>query len=77
MAKSNKNVDVNQLILKAHKLSVKRAIDVAARTNTRLVVWIDGKIVKIKPDYKYVRVPTTPKRRSKSPRLLASKKKKS
>lgn len=77
MVKSNDNVDINELLINVHKLSVKRAIDVAARTNTRLVVCIDGKIVKIKPDYKYVRVPITSKRRSKSPRVLASKKKKS
>lgn len=57
MPKSTKKPDINQIFLKAHKLGVKNAIDVAARSNTLLVVYENGKVRQIRPNYKYVRVP--------------------
>ncbi len=56
MAKSNKP-DVTDILLKGARRSVRRAIDIASRTNTSLIVEKDGKIVAVKPKYKYIRVP--------------------
>jgi len=64
MAKTNKEVDINQMLLKAHKLGVKKAIDVSARSNTRLVVYEGGKVKEVKPKYKYIRVPSKSTSRS-------------
>lgn len=47
----------NDLLLEGHKLSVQRAIETSIRTGTALVVEKNGKIVEIKPKYKYVLVP--------------------
>ena len=55
--KKSKDLDINKLVLKAHKLGVKNAIDLAARTKTSLVVSENGKIKLVKPNFKYVRVP--------------------
>ncbi len=55
---SKKKNDINQILLKARNRSVKQAIDVAARTGTSLVVSRNGRIVQIKPPYKYIRVST-------------------
>ena len=67
MTKPEEPIDINELFLKAHELGIKMAIDLAVRTNTRLVVYEDGKLKKIKPPYKYVRVPTkTPKSKKSS-----------
>lgn len=56
MTKSSKKININQMMLKAHKLGVKKAIDISARSNTFLVVYEGGKVKQIKPKYKYVRV---------------------
>ena len=63
MSKTNKKVDINQILLKAHKIAVRNAIDAAARSNTRLVVYEDGKLKEVRPKYKYVRVPSKPSSR--------------
>ncbi len=56
---------MNDLFLKAHRRAVRNAIDVAARTNTSLVISEGGKIKYIKPKYKYVRTPIRlPKKKS-------------
>lgn len=55
MAKSNKP-DVTEILLKGARRSVKRAVDIASRTNTSLIVQKGDKIVAVKPKYKYVRV---------------------
>ena len=57
-----KKLDINQMLLNAHKLGVKMAIDTAARTNTPLVVSENGKVKLIRPKYKYVRVPIQKKK---------------
>lgn len=48
---------VNDQILKSHKKIIQKAIDVASRTNTNLIIQKDDKIIAVKPNYKYVRVP--------------------
>jgi|GEM_PF-1184863 hypothetical protein len=74
MSKSKKP-DINEMLLKAHKLEVKQAIDLAARTKTSLVVYENGKIKLVKPKFKYVRVPVkSSKKQTSTPR--SSKKKK-
>ncbi|HSX13769.1 MAG TPA: hypothetical protein VLE96_05045 [Chlamydiales bacterium] len=57
--------DINDFFLKAHALGVKRAIDLAIRTKTSLVIEENGKIKSIKPKFKYVLVPIKSKRSSK------------
>ena len=62
MPKSNK-FDINQILLEAHERSIERAIETSIRTGTSLVVAKNGKIIEIKPKYKYVRVPIKPLKR--------------
>lgn len=50
-------VDVNKILLEAHKRGIEQAIDSSIRTGVPLVVARNGKIVELKPKYKYVRVP--------------------
>lgn len=49
--------EFNEKILKAHKRSFQRAFETAVRTGTSLVFVRDGKVVKIKPPYRYELVP--------------------
>jgi hypothetical protein len=49
--------DINALLLEAHKRGIELAIDTSIRTGVPLVVEKDGKIIEIKPKFKYVRVP--------------------
>jgi hypothetical protein len=51
----HKELNINQMILRAHKRAVKMAIDLAARTNTPLIISENGKVKAIKPPYRYVR----------------------
>lgn len=48
---------INELLLEAHDRSVELAIETSIRTGVALVIEENGKIVEIKPKYKYVRVP--------------------
>jgi len=50
-------VDIDAIILEAHRKGVERAIDLSIRTGTPLIVEKDGKIMEIMPQYKYIRVP--------------------
>lgn len=54
---SKRKLDIEELLLEAHRKGVEQAIDLSARTGIPLVVEENGKIKKIKPKYKYVRVP--------------------
>jgi hypothetical protein len=54
---SKTKFDINEILLEAHKRGQERAIDVSIRSGVPLVVSIHGKIVTIKPKYKYVLVP--------------------
>ncbi|MEI6242446.1 MAG: hypothetical protein WCP39_03460 [Chlamydiota bacterium] len=55
--------DLSKMILKAHKRSFKRAFETAVRTGTALVFARDGKIVEIKPPYRYELVPIKSKKK--------------
>lgn len=50
-------LDIERILLQAHREGVEAAIDLSARTGVPLVVEENGKIKRIKPKYKYVRVP--------------------
>ena len=63
MVKSEKD-DINDLLLKGHRRSIRQAIDIASRTGTSLIVEKNGKIMAIKPKYKYVRVPVKTAKKS-------------
>jgi len=49
--------DLSELILKAHERSFQIAFETAVRTGTALVFSRNGKIVEIKPPYRYELVP--------------------
>jgi hypothetical protein len=53
----DKEVNINEMLLKAHKLAVKNAIETSIRTKTSLIVYKDGKVKSVKPPFKYVLVP--------------------
>ena len=63
--------NLTEMILKAHKESFRVAFETAVRTGTALVVSRNGKIVEIKPPYRYELVPIKP-----SPKKQASRRKK-
>lgn len=58
--------DISEMILKAHKRSFKRAFETAVRTGTALIFVRNGKIVEIKPPYRYELVPIKPAKKQKS-----------
>ncbi len=63
-----KKIDINELVMKTHKGGVKQAIELAARTNTSLVIYENGRLKSVKPNFKYVRAPIKPVvKRSKAP----------
>lgn len=57
-----------EMILKAHQRSFQRAFETAVRTNTVLVFARNGKVVEVKPPYRYELVPikTAKKKKSKA-----------
>ncbi len=57
------NDKINEMLLKAHERSFKRAFEVAVRTGTSLVFSRNGKIVEVKPPYRYELVPDKPTRK--------------
>lgn len=63
--------NINELILKAHERSFQRAFETAVRTGTALIFARDGKIVEVRPPYRYELVPInkpTNKKKSKPKR---------
>lgn len=54
------------MILEAHKRSFHRAFETAVRTGTKLVYSRNGKVVEIKPPYRYELVPIKKKKRKKT-----------
>jgi len=46
-----------ETVLKAHERSFQRAFEIAVRTGTALVFMKNGKVIKVKPPYKYELVP--------------------
>ncbi len=65
--------DFIEMLLKAHKKSFKRAFETAVRTGTALVFARNGKIVEVKPPYRYALVPIKPSGKKKS-KILPRKK---
>ena len=61
---------LEKYIVEAHERSFQRAFETAVRTGTALVFSRNGKIVEIKPPYRYELVPikTPKKKRSSSPK---------
>ena len=66
-------MDINDFLLQIHKLSVDRAIDTAIRTGTSLIEYRNGKIVEVKPKFKYVLVPIKTPKKKKTPASLRKK----
>lgn len=60
------NDDFSDKILKAHARSFQRAFETAVRTGTALVFTRNGKIVEVKPPYRYELVPIKPSSKKKS-----------
>ena len=58
--------DINTVILRAHKRSFQRAFEIAVRTGTALVFNRKGKVVEVKPPFRYELVPIKTKRKKKS-----------
>ncbi len=54
------NDNLTEMILKAHKQSFQAAFETAVRTGTALVFARDGKIVEVKPPFRYELVPIKP-----------------
>jgi hypothetical protein len=50
-------LDVQKILLEAHRRGVEQAIDTSIRTGVPLVVEKGGEILELKPEYKYVKVP--------------------
>ena len=57
--------DFIKMVLEAHERSFQRAFETAVRTGTALVFTRDGKIVEVKPPYRYELVPIAPKAKKK------------
>ncbi len=55
--------DFDEILLKAHQRSFQRAFETAVRTGTALVFTRNGKVVEVKPPYRYELVPIKPKKR--------------
>lgn len=58
--------DFMETLLKAHERSFQRAFEVAVRTGTSLVFSKNGKIVKVKPPYRYELVKIEPTKKKKA-----------
>jgi len=61
MRNKKQQVNIHEILLEAHRKGVEQAIDLSIRTGVPLVVEKNGKIMEIKPQYKYVRVPINAK----------------
>ena len=75
MSKS-KAPDINRMLLEAHKIGVKRAVEMSARSKIPLVVYENGRIKLLKPKFKYIRVPveTSKKKQTLTSSVLRRKK---
>lgn len=60
--------DLLDLILEANQKGYERAVETAIRTGTALIFSRNGKIVKVKPPYRYVLVPIRKKRAKARPK---------
>lgn len=50
-------IDITELVLEVHERSFQLAMEKSIQTGVPLVVEKNGKIVEIKPKYKYIKVP--------------------
>jgi len=57
--------DFNEMVLQAHSRSFQRAFETAVRTGTALIYSRNGKIVEIRPPYRYELVPIKPSKKKK------------
>ena len=57
--------DFMDLVIEAHRRSYQRAFETAVRTGTALVFMRNGKLVEVKPPYRYELVPIKPKKKNK------------
>ncbi len=53
----NSSATIEKFLLEAHSKGVEMAIDLSIRTGVPLVIEKNGKIIKVKPQFKYVKVP--------------------
>lgn len=58
--------DLGKYILEAHERSFQIAFETAVRTGTALVFSRNGKIVEVKPPYRYELVPIKPTKKKRS-----------
>jgi len=58
--------DLGKYILEAHERSFQRAFETAVRTGTALVFSRNGKIIEVKPPYRYELVPIKPTKKKRS-----------
>ncbi len=65
--------DLMEAVLRAHKESFRVAFETAVRTGTALVVFRNGKLIEVKPPYRYELVPIKPSRKRKAPRVRKKK----
>lgn len=65
--------DIMQIMINAQRKAYQAALETAIRTGTSLVVTRNGKLVEIKPKYKYVLVPI---KSSKKKKVVKSSRKK-
>ena len=65
-----KSDDIDRILLKAHAKSYQRAFETAVRTGTALIFSRNGKIVRVKPKYKYVMVPIKATRKKKTVKFV-------
>lgn len=61
-----KSDDIDRILLNAHAKSYRRAFETAVRTGTALIFSRNGKIVRVKPKYKYVMVPIKTSRKKRA-----------
>jgi hypothetical protein len=60
------NDELNEIILEANQRGYQRAFETAVRTGTALVFSRNGKIVEVKPPYRYELVPIKPAKKKRS-----------
>ncbi len=63
--------DLGKYILEAHEKSFERAFETAVRTGTSLVFSRKGKIVEIKPPYRYELVKIKPRKKHRAKKKSA------
>jgi len=62
-------LDIKAIMLAANKKSYQRAFETAVRTGTAMVFSRNGKIIEVKPKYKYVLVPIKSPKKKKTKSL--------